>query len=256
MKAIVVACAVLAVVGGCNDSKKSDVPASGSTPNAESLAAAPSAPPSQPTLVQKALSFLSGGPFEGEIAMTMSDEGKPVRTIVFEMKGTKTRFDPPQELTHGAGYAVYDAATKQIITVSESQKMAFTMDMSRMNPGAARRGALKDAQFEKTGTTDVVAGYSCDVLKVTSSDGSGEVCVAEGIPFPMQGMTWLPKLEAGFPLRASGSDKAGKEPMHMLVTKIEKKSIDDARLQIPPGYRSIDLASMRGFIPPVAAGPH
>jgi hypothetical protein len=57
-------------------------------------------------------------------------------------------------------------------------------------------------------------------------------------------------------LRASGSDKVGKEQMHMLVTKIEKKSIDDARLQIPPGYRSIDLASMRGFIPPVAAGPH
>jgi hypothetical protein len=255
MKAIV-ACAVLSVVGGCNDSKKSDVPASGSTPNAESSSATPSAPPSQPTLVQKALSFLSGGPFEGEITMTTSDDGKPERTIVFEMKGTKTRFDPPQELAHGAGYAVYDAATKQIVTVSESQKMSFTMDMSRLNPAAARRGALKDAQFEKTGKTDVVAGYSCDVLKVTSSDGSGEVCLAEGIPFPMQGMTWLPKVEAGFPLRASGADKAGKEQMHMLVTKIEKKSIDDARLQVPAGYRSIDLASMHGFIPPAGAGPH
>ena len=60
----------------------------------------------------------------------------------------------------------------------------------------------------------------------------------------MEGMTWAPKFEGGFPLRGSATDASGKDTGRMLVTKIDKKTIDDARLQVPAGYRSLDMAAM------------
>src|SRR4051812_39186575 len=48
-------------------------------------------------IVDKALSFLgASGPFEGEITMNATDPGKPAKSITYEVKGTKLRFEAPE----------------------------------------------------------------------------------------------------------------------------------------------------------------
>ena len=82
--------------------------------------AVPSASAS-PSVVDQALSFLSGGkPFEGEITTTMTRAGKPPTVLVFTTKGTKGRFSesPP---TGDFSYVIEDFASNKATTVSDSK---------------------------------------------------------------------------------------------------------------------------------------
>lgn len=217
-------------------------------------------------IVDKALSFLGGGgPFEGAITMNNTNGDKPPKTITYEVKGTKMRFEGPEE--HGpmaGGYMIFDTAAKKMTAVNDAKKTAMVMDvgaMGGMTPtGAPGMPAGPKPNVEKTGKTDTVAGYSCDVWKMTEASGEKtEACVAKGISFPAMGRHagWMSSLEDGFPLRAISYDAAGKEKSRMEVTKIEKKSIDDSQFQVPAGYTTQDMASMMkglggmgGFRPP------
>ena len=260
---LVSAC-VLAFAFACNKTESA-----ATTTTADGAAAAPTTTQQSATsaIVDKALSFIGAGPFEGEITMSVSDAAKPEpKAITYDVKGTKMRFVAPEE--HGpmsGGYVIFDTVGKKMTVVQDAKKTAMVMDMGAMGagltPGTPPPGPKPT--IDKTGKNDVVAGYTCEQWKITDVGGERtDVCVAQGITFPVMGRRagtgWMSQLEGSFPLRAITYDSTGKEKSRMEVTKIEKKSLDDAMFQVPAGYTTQDMGEMMknlgglrgGFRPP------
>ena len=52
--------------------------------------------------------------------------------------------------------------------------------------------------------------------------------------------------EALFPLKSVEIDGSGKETSRMVVTKIEKKSLDGSLFAIPADYKRVDLPKLPG----------
>ena len=254
MKKSALALALIIPLAACNKDKTEQSAA------ADAAAATPSAAATSTTslatgVMDKALSFVTGSPFEGEITMNMTDAGKPPHTITYTVKGKKMRFDVPGRGAEGDSYAIFDGDSKKMITVTESKKMAFEMDMNNpgmpgMGAGAAMNAAAATKpNVEKTGKQDTVAGYSCEIWKITANDGEkSDVCVAKGIAFPSPGRqapAWAAELGGDFfPLRVVTNDATGKEKSRMEVTKIDKKTVDDAKMQVPPGYKTMNMGDM------------
>ena len=247
MKKLTLIASVVMVVGGCKQTAStSGADGGGAVATADSAGTKTTAT----SVVDKALSFLGGGPFEGEITMNVTEPGKPPHTITYDVKGTKMRFDAPAEAgPMGGGYVIFDTTNKKMTAVNDARKSAFVMDMNGAGPmgmqnPAIAQAAQKKPNIEKTGKTDTVAGYSCEIWHVTDDTGSGDVCVAKGISFPKMGRQapgWQSMLEDSFPLRAVMKDTAGKEKDRMEVTKIEKKSLDDSKFQVPAGYQTMNM---------------
>lgn len=246
------ALSAIVVLGGCDMLKKSGDTGEGGATASPDAAASVTTNATAPSIVDKALSFVTGStPFEGEITMNVSEKGKTMHTITYEVKGTKMRFDAPAENgPMSGGYVIFDSTSKQMQTVSDAKKMAFTIDMNRA-PQAAGAGAAaaKKPTIDRTGKMDTVAGYSCEIWKITNDDGSkGEVCVGKGIAFPSFGgrnaEAWMSELNDSFPLRAVMSDATGTEKTRMEVTKIDKKSLDDSKFQVPAGYQTMSMDQM------------
>lgn len=245
MKKAMIACVALIGLVGCSKlTGKSNEQPGGDTGTPASVGSTSTT--GAGSILGKALSFLSGGPFEGAITMNMTSAGK-TETMIYEVKGDKMRFDRPAG--PDSGYAIVDG--KKITSVDDKKKMAIVMDMNAMPTagGAAAAAAAKKPNIEKTGKTDTVAGYSCDIWKITEDNGNKtEACLGKGIAFPAFGKSndWTAELMAdkSFPLRAVTTDASGAEKNKMEVTKIEKKSLDDSRFQVPAGYQVQNMEDM------------
>ncbi len=196
------------------------------------------------SIVDKALTFLTGGPFEGSITMSMTAAGK-TETKSYEVKGDKMRFDRPEG--PDPGYVIIEGA--KATSVDDAKKTAIVMDLNAPMAAAAAQ-PTKKPDIEKTGKSETIAGYSCEDWKVTEDNGNKtEACVAQGIAFPgmaARAKDWTAELldKKYFPLKAVTTDSSGKEKSRMEVTKIEKKSIDDARFQVPAGYKVESMEDM------------
>jgi hypothetical protein len=236
----------------CNSSSAAPAPAGSATPTAASAssAAAPGAATgtaAAPSALDRALTFLSGGPFEGDITMSITHDGKPPMVSVFEVKGEKVRFNMGSGRPE-VSYSIMDFQTKQAMAVSDAKQTVMLMSLDGMG-AMANAGAPKGAVHPvATGKTDVVAGYSCDVYRLDTDQEKNEACVSKGIHFPqMEGTNhWLAAIgESVFPLRSVKTDVAtGKEKSRMEVTKIEKKSLSDSVFAAPPGYKTMNIEDM------------
>jgi hypothetical protein len=234
-------------------------------------------------------SFLGklSGQFEGEVAMqiTMKDaSGSMPSEIVIGIKQPKYRV----EVTQGAPKAVVgkppegaflvDADQKKAWVLVPSTQMAMAIDLASMKPPTEASSPDQPAAtrtipaqlpaeppvIEKTGTQDVVAGYTCELWNIKTKTSRAEVCVAEDITWiDLGSLGWsspqlaLAALASGanrFPLRAVLFDGAGTEVSRMQATRIEKKSLDSARFTVPPEYRVIDMQGMLGGFGGLGAG--
>jgi hypothetical protein len=258
MRKAMIAGAVLVALAGCNklaSKENGDAAATTSTAAVGSTSTTGAG-----SIVDKALSFLTGGPFEGAITMTMTDAGKPAETIVYEVKGDKMRFDRPTG--PDPGYVIMEG--KKLTSVDEKKKIAIVMDMSSMpgGPGgpAAAAMASKKPTIDKTGKTETIAGYSCEIWKITEQNGEkSDACMAKGIAFPSMGKeTWMSELvdQKLFPLRVVVNDATGKEKSRMEVTKIDKKSIEDGQFQVPAGYKTQSMEDMMKSFGAAMGHPH
>lgn len=217
------------------------------------------------------LSFL-GSDFEGEISMNVSSKSRSssMSQIVFGMKKPKYRIDTVGKGSPGgaagSGTLLLDLPTKKGYALSPQQKTAVVLDFDKLKTMRGQIPGLpavpKDVtpttppKIEKTGTKDVVAGYTCEIWIVTSDGKKADTCVAEGI-------TWVDIGDLGFgstettltavmteanrfPLRVVTHDTKGVEETRMEATKVEKKKLDDARFNVPPDYRVVDMATLVG----------
>jgi hypothetical protein len=121
----------------------------------------------------------------------------------------------------------------------------------------------------KTGKTDKVAGYSCEIWLFESGDpaekSKAEVCIAaQGASWfhiPMTGIpaeySFMSEIVDGnhFPLRFIGYDAAGTETARAEVTKIDKKTLDASMFVPPATYQQMDLGAMLGGGMPPGMGP-
>ncbi len=222
-------------------------------------------------------SFLGklAGNFEGEVAMqiTMKDAASGVPSeIVVALKKSKFRIDIAKAAAKAPGAMpaegtlLVDAEQKKAWALVPATQMAMVIDLTAVNPpdGTPTAGPRtipahlpsEPPVIEKTGVVDVIAGYSCDVWNVKSQGNRAELCVADDIPWlDLGSLGWSsPQLAVAamasgvnrFPLRAVLFDAKGTEVTRMQATRIEKKSLEDARFTVPPDYRLVDMQSMLG----------
>jgi len=247
------------VLADCNLLKKEgDGTDGGVTTTTASSGSAATTATATPGLLDKALSFLSGGPFQGSLTMTITSAGKPPQTMVYMIKGTKMRFNTPVGDRRGSGYVIVDTTGTKMTTVMDAQKMAMVVDMSSQAGGqiSAAAAAKQPSSIDRTGKTDTVAGYSCDIVNVVEANGDkGEACIAKGISYPKMGATggWMNALNDSFPLRSVIRDPSGTEKVRMEVTKVDKTPIDDSQFEVPAGYKT---TSMEDMMKGMGARPH
>lgn len=219
---------------------------------------------------------LFGSDFEGEITMTaVRAKGSAPTDIVFGIKKPKYRIDtaaPMQTdnpMMSGGGAVILDPPAKKGYLLIAPQKKAMVLDFEKMKgmqagvpraaggPGVAKKPSGPPPTIEKTGKKDTVAGYSCEIWKVTQNDGRrADICVADGITwFDLGDLGWSsPEMTVAavasganrFPLRVVTYGPTGAEETRFEAKKIDKKKLDDARFVVPPDYQIIDLSQMLG----------
>ena len=195
--------------------------------------------------------------FEGEIDMSvggsMASTGMSTSTMKMEMKGDKSRME-----VGGAGFAVVsitDASQKKVWTLMPAMHTYSEIDLSKTTAAAKASSLGKPkATSRKTGRTDKVAGYDCDIYEIDDPSGAlshTELCLASGLSMLSLGLTgpfaafakeddtWGEVLSHGFPLRMVMRDPRGAPMITMEATHIERKKIPDSEFEIPAGYTKL-----------------
>ncbi|MEP7051562.1 MAG: DUF4412 domain-containing protein [Pseudomonadota bacterium] len=235
-------------------------------------AALPGADGAPAAVASSSLALLDG--FEGEIALTAkgklaAKEGSanaPL-TITLLVKDGKFRFDLPEGLAGarelGKAYVLVTPADKKLYAVMDAKKQAVLVDLDKLAAqakafGAARApagGKATPPQVTKTGKTDTVAGYKCEIWSITSAQSAGDLCIAEQgtswFRLPLSGMpaeyAWASEIADGkhFPLRFVATEK-GTEQGRVEVTSIERKTLPADQFAVPSGYAVLNLEQMLG----------
>jgi hypothetical protein len=196
-----------------------------------------------------AATLAAQSPFEGAISMSLTSNAGKTTELSYLVKAGKMRFD----VTGSRGEQVamiVDPAAQKTLMVMTSQKMYMEQDFGDAAANAAEK--VKPAEVKRTGKTETIAGYKCEHIMVTASDGStSDVCVASGLGSfrmpqaggrggPAKDPEWQSALDKGaFPLKVQKGDKVTLE-----VTKIERKTLDAALFAPPEGFQKFDMGSM------------
>ncbi len=201
---------------------------------------------------------VSAGDFEGIILLNETSDGRTIQQQWF-LKGDWLRFEesgPDAE----PGAMIFDAKKKVMYSLRHDDKIYMeipTDESSRTTPDA-----LDDIEAAKTGKSDTVVGYACEIYHTRDkSDGSsGELCIARGIGnAAMFGMMsaqaggssllpgWMRELfkDDGFPIKGVDRDAEGKEEARWEAVTIEKKRLDAALFLPPADYKKHELAVMK-----------
>ena len=201
--------------------------------------------------------------------MHSAKEKKPIPPLKAMIKGGRVRFDVPAQLSLPPMlgqhvHVVLNAPAKKLFAVLEDKHQVVLVDLANlqneldgMKPPGAVHEAKKQAppKVTRTGHRDTVAGRSCEDWDIETQEGErARMCVAE------ESVTWFALPDLALPpehawagqlldgkhlaLRVIGYDKRGTEEGRIEVTKLEKKSIDDAQLEVPKDYAVTDVATM------------
>lgn len=236
------------------------------------------------------LSFL-GSEFEGEITMALTvKSGAPPREMVMGIKKPKYRVDAkgfgsptmggakPSALADDKATLILEPANKRGYVLVPAKKQAMLLDFDKMKtmqnipgmngnvPGVPKT-VNAPPKVEKTGVKDKVAGYGCEIWKITQTDGRrADACVADGITWvDLSDLGWAsPEItmaavasEANrFPLRVVSIDPKGVEESRLEATKIDKKNLADAQFTVPADYQVIDLGQMMQGLQNLGVGPN
>jgi hypothetical protein len=202
--------------------------------------------------------------FEGEIEMTssMSAPAAMSLTTLFEMKGDKLRTEAKGL---GGFVTLTDVAAKKTYILDTTGHTYTEVDLAAVTAAAATAPTKSPAKVINTGRTDKVAGYSCDVYEIRDAGMRTEACTASGLSMLAFGLSspfsafsngndaWSEVLGHGFPLRITVLDAAGAPMMKMEATRIERRTVPDADLSVPPGYTK--TPSLFGTPPTTTAKP-
>jgi len=195
--------------------------------------------------------------FEGVIHIEETDDESVTQQTWF-IKGDKLRFESVAQ-DEEKTFMIFDAKKKILYSIEPEKKSYIEIPLESLGDGMER--ATEGMVITRTGKTDKVAGYACEIYRSKdASDGStGELCVAKGLGnAAMSGLTgsevggdsvfrrWMRDIfkEGGFPLRGTDRAADGKVESRWVATKVEKKHVDDSLFVVPAAYAKIDMSSI------------
>lgn len=204
---------------------------------------------------------LHAGDFEGVIHMnTTHAETGTSGAMDWYLKGDKGRVEMSR--TDGQKTVmIFDGKTRTMQMAMPGQKtyMEISLEGGR---GEYLKEALEKQSVERTGKTEKIAGYSCEVWRITDKEhhrAKSDLCVAKG--FGSAARFWIDPKEArrssqpgwvkqlieegGFGLRSIQYDEAGKETTRMEVTNIDKKSLEATLFAFPADWTKHDMSAMQ-----------
>jgi len=186
--------------------------------------------------------------FEGVVTMHTSG-GSRNADVQYMVRNGAVRIDGSGP--GGGGAVIMDPQKKTTTLLLPQMKM---YSESAWDPSKEMsKAADHDVQIDKTGKMETVAGYSCEHWIVTDKtegkDNATDVCVTkqlggfapmrmgQGGPHP----AWMDQVKDIFPLKVT---KVGDTQSEMVVTKVEKKSLDPQLFQVPSDYTKMDMSKM------------
>ncbi len=227
---LVASCACLGLVACGLFGPKDSAPDAGAKPGASSA----------PAVV--GMSFASGTPFEGEIAVSVRRPGKPQGVAFYDVKGPKVRVRSTPAVGDTT-FVIVDTTTWDVASVSDSARTVTRLNLATTFAGVPKKKAVA------AGKVDVVAGYLCDLYRVDGDDGDKiEACMARGVRFPALDPAdnpWLAELGAeAFPMRVVVADSSGRPKSVTEVTQVQPTELPETLFTVPPGYKSVDVATL------------
>ncbi len=201
------------------------------------------------------------GDFEGVIRMNSShvDTGTS-GTMTWYLKGDRGRMEMSR-MDGQAQVMLFDGKTRMMQMGLPGQKsyMEISLEGDR---GDHLKELLDTQSVERIGKTEKIAGYSCEVWRITDKEhhrAKSELCVAKG--FGKAATFWIDPKEArrssqpswvkqlveegGFGLRSIQYDEAGKESVRMEVASIEKKTLDASLFAFPADWAKHDMSGFQ-----------
>lgn len=186
--------------------------------------------------------------FEGVVTMQMQPGPGLEQTMQYSVKGEKTRMD----ISGGdmKMFQLYDAGTGVFDMVIPMRHMYTerTVDAPTADPGAGK------TKIEWTGKKETIAGHECEHANLTDEEGKvSDVCLAKdlgrfmGMPGGSRGRGgrggggWQGHIGQTFPLKVVQDGRVA-----MLVTRVEKKSLDDSLFAVPSGYQKMGMPGRGG----------
>jgi hypothetical protein len=214
---------------------------------------------------------LTAGPlaaqgFEGIVGYKMMMGGNSNSgEMIMSIKGTNMRTDVNTE-----GHAMtmlLDGQTQVMTMLMTEQKMYMTMDLkgARDRMQNMQHKEHTPPKFTALGTTETIAGRTCENYLVESDESKTEFCNTKGLGNYMtprgpmgrgssNGLTELNEevfrayfKDGFFPLRVTKIED-GKRKVLMEATRVEPKSLDASLFQIPSGFTEMKMPG--GMMPP------
>ena len=170
--------------------------------------------------------------FEGEIELEARVLSGMTNRATYKMKREKVRVEV------GGTVMLADLGAKKSYLIDSTTKTYNTIDWS-----AAAADAGGRPPRTKTGKKDVVAGYGCEEYEYSTPTGDRAFsCVTTEIYGPVVvavGALGAFGDDLGFPLRTVMQNRAGMEVFRSEVVRIDRKSVPEKDVSIPPGYREV-----------------
>jgi uncharacterized protein DUF4412 len=189
--------------------------------------------------------------FEGVVRYATVVEGTSVE-MVYVARGSKVRTE-----MHSPRFNMV------MISDPDAGEVIMVDDKSRTYTVIKAGGDDEENRptvFTRTGTRDRVLGYDCVYYHIEMSDGTkADVCAAAGMGVLMGGKdSWVPRSTTAQALAAKYPDLArtlregfvplkwkawipDEQPMTLTATSIERKLVDPSQVQVPAGYKKIEL---------------
>lgn len=155
------------------------------------------------------------------------------------------------------------AQSASMLFLPEQSKLVIIMDQMKSYMAIdyeknLAKNAEEQAEVEvsKTGETKTIAGRTCEVWMMKSTDGTYKTCINDELgafimpqssTFHRNSPSWARKISGGMPLEVLQISEDGKESLVMRATRIEEKALDPALFEVPEGYRDMSSA-MKGMM--------
>ncbi|MBX3237705.1 MAG: DUF4412 domain-containing protein [Nitrospiraceae bacterium] len=204
------------------------------------------------------------GDFEGILHMKMThfDMGSQPTAMDWYVKGDMARMERKRQ--EGQNHVmIMDGQKRTMVMLMPEKKVAmeFNLDAASDKMGDLMKEEIDKKSVDRTGKTDKVAGYSCEVWRVIDKETKKlelEICVAKGFgrgatafldPKRVQDSSqpaWVKQLvkEGGFGLRTIHFGEDGKESSRSQVTGVERKSLDANLFTVPSDYARQNLSDI------------
>lgn len=188
--------------------------------------------------------------FEGVVTFESSAGPNGRQSIQYSVKGSKVRMDISAQGM--AMFTLFDTETNTYDMVMPQRHMY--VERTIQDAQALADSAVGNTKVEWTGTKETIAGCECEHANVTDSMGNTvDACLTKGLGTFMGGMQGGPGRRGGRGRGGMGSGWAGHVgatfplkvvrdgQVEMLVTSIEKKSLDDSLFAVPSGYQKMGM---------------